>query len=209
MNHLPGHRPEETLLQWAVASRARSGESSSGDLHAVLPFEGGVLVAAIDGLGHGDEAALAARTAVELLQQHPEDSVIGLLRHCHDGLLETRGVVMSLASFNSRDSTMTWVGVGNVEAVLLHPEGQAGPRSELLLLRGGVVGYQLPPLVASVIPVGPGDALVLATDGIRNEFSAYVGAVDAPQACADRILMQWGKESDDALVLVAKYRSDP
>src|SRR5262249_60295540 len=117
MTHLPGERPGDGLLQWAVAGRPRSGGTVSGDLHAVLPFEGGILVAAVDGLGHGDEAALAARTAVAMLSQQPEDSVIGLLRHCHDGLLETRGVVMSLASFNRRDSSLNEIVGGIVEGV--------------------------------------------------------------------------------------------
>src|SRR5262249_48464514 len=202
-------RRDEALLQWGVAGRPRAGESVSGDLHAVLPFEGGVLVAVADGLGHGDDAALAARTAGALLAQRPRDSRMAPLQHCHDGLLETRGVVASLASFSKREATMTWIGVGNVEGLLLRADPLASPRSEGLLLRGGVVGGQLPPLGAAVVPVNPGDVLVLATDGIRTEFGVQLAIPDAPQPAADRILAQWGKDSDDALVLVARWRVLP
>jgi len=34
------------------------GQAVSGDMHLVRPFEDGVLVALVDGLGHGEEAAL-------------------------------------------------------------------------------------------------------------------------------------------------------
>jgi serine phosphatase RsbU (regulator of sigma subunit) len=35
-----------------------------------------------------------------------------------------------------------------------------------VLLRSGVVGYQLPTLRASTLPIAPGDLLIFATDGI-------------------------------------------
>ena len=53
-----------SLIEWAVAGAPIDGETESGDLHAVVQFEGGVLVGAVDGLGHGAEAAVAARAAV-------------------------------------------------------------------------------------------------------------------------------------------------
>ena len=48
------------MIEWGVASRALPGETRSGDLHVVESFAGGALVAAVDGLGHGEEAADAA-----------------------------------------------------------------------------------------------------------------------------------------------------
>jgi len=46
----------------------------------------------------------------------------------------------------------------------------------------------------------------LATDGIRPEFSDDLSADDVPQRMADRLLTQFRREADDALVLVARYR---
>jgi serine phosphatase RsbU (regulator of sigma subunit) len=170
----------------------------------VTAFTDGVLLAAVDGLGHGEEAAAAAKIAVTTLEEFPGESVIALVNRCHKRLLESRGVVMSLASFDARDRTMTWLGVGNVEGVLRR--GDAGNQPpEVLLLRGGVVGVQLPPLSASIIPVVPGDTLVFATDGIQSGFADGLTVSDSPQHIADRILAQHGKGVDDALVLVARY----
>src|SRR5260370_23541123 len=88
-------------IDWGVAARALPGESESGDRHLVQPIPNGVLLAAVDGLGHGAEAAAAARTAVDLLARYAHESLVSLVNRCHQGLLNTRGVVMSLAALNT------------------------------------------------------------------------------------------------------------
>jgi phosphoserine phosphatase RsbX len=193
------------LIEWGVSSRALPGQAASGDRHVVEAFPGGALIGAIDGLGHGDAAASAARAAGDVLGRHCRESVIALARRCHEALLSTRGVVMSLASFSGGDQTMTWLGVGNVEGVLLRASARAVPMREQLLLRGGVVGYQLPQLSAWVLPLCPGDTLIFATDGIRSEFTSVVDSAGSAAGLADRILAGYAKGTDDALVVVARY----
>src|ERR1044072_7475646 len=103
----------QQVVEWGVASRALPGQVVSGDLHAVIPWSDGV-----DGLGHGDEATAAARAAVQVLERHPAESVVALVQRCHQALLLTRGVVMTLASISTRDDTLTAIGIGNVETML-------------------------------------------------------------------------------------------
>ena len=79
-----------------------------------------------------------------------------------------------------------------------------GTVEEVLLLRGGVVGSQLPALQAAVLPIGKGDTLVFVTDGIRGEFVEGLSALESPQRAADKILKQHGRGDDDALVLVVR-----
>ena len=202
--------PQETpqtmpLVEYATASMIIPGESESGDRHIVIPTPTGTLIAVIDGLGHGAEAAEASRVAVATLERYAEESVIALIRRCHKQMKATRGAVMSLASFNRQDHTVIWLGVGNVEGVLLRADTQASPARENIVMRGGVVGYQLPPLQAVVTPVSPNDILIFATDGIRNGFDRNL-FLNAPlQQIADAICAQHSKGTDDALVLVARY----
>src|SRR5213594_3578778 len=136
------------VVEWGVASQTLAGEVQSGDKHVVKVFPHGALLAAIDGLGNGEEAAAAANMAVRVLQTSENESVISLLKRCHEWLRSTRGVVISLAAFNAVDETMTWVGVGNVEGILLRADPTVDPRYESLLLRSGVVGSRLPLLHA-------------------------------------------------------------
>jgi hypothetical protein len=195
------------FVDWAVASAARDGESHNGDMHVVKLLSTGVLAAAIDGLGHGAEAAAAAQRAVQTLESDLGESVIGLSRSCHQALIGTRGVTMSLAAFNAADDTMTWLAIGNVEGVLVRADPRTSRPLETILPRAGVIGLELPRLQASVTTVAPGDVVVLATDGINRTFlGGLLRPLDSPQQLADRILRRHGKGTDDALVLVARYR---
>ena len=195
------------VVDWAVAARTLGGESESGDLHVVAGFPGGALAAAIDGLGHGPEAAQAAAAAAAVLTRDAGAPVARLVDACHAELRKTRGVVMSLASFDRVSGTVAWVGVGDVEAVLLRADPARGSR-ESILLRGGVVGYQLPPLRAATLAVWPGDVMIFATDGVRRDFVAESVNDRDPQAIADDLLAAYAKGSDDALVLVVRYQGD-
>lgn len=194
----------KSFIECGVAARALCGQSDSGDLQAVVHFDGGAMVAVIDGLGHGPQAATAARIASTALEENAQESVIALVQLCHEKLKATRGVVMSVASFNADDSTVTWLGVGNVEGVLLHRDPYGTLTQEVLPLRGGVVGDQLPSLIASIVPVVKGDTLVFTTDGIRSGFVEGLKA-DTVQATAEAILARFARGTDDALVLVARY----
>lgn len=193
------------FIEWNVASRALPGEPTSGDLYLVRPRSDGALVAVVDGLGHGSEAAGAARRAIDTLNAHAEESIIALVQRSHDELKTTRGAAMTVAVFNNRENTVTALGIGNVEAALLRANPAANPPHESVLMRGGVVGYQLPVLRASVFPIYPGDLMVFATDGIRNGFTENINFGESPQRLAERILEQNFRGVDDALVLAIRY----
>jgi phosphoserine phosphatase RsbX len=192
------------LLDWGAASLPLNGQSESGDRYVVQFFPGGILLAVIDGIGHGDSAALAATAAESILRAQPQEPVIPLVRLCHEALRTTRGVVMSIVSFDTSHGLINWLGVGNVRGVLRRAGLTSIPPREELLLRGGVIGGQMPPLQASVIPVSRGDTLFLATDGIRGEFIREPVSQERSQRTADVILSKYAKGNDDALVLVAR-----
>lgn len=116
-------------------------------------------------------------------------------------------MAMSLATFTSA-GTMNWIGVGNVEGFMLRGDPDGRPLREGLVQRGGVVGYQLPPLREGSYPVDAGDTLVLATDGIKSRFVEGINPGDAPREAAERVLKEYGKDTDDSLVLVVRYVGD-
>ena len=192
------------MVDYGVAKSILPGQSESGDRHLLRCAGDGILIAALDGIGHGQEAACAAEAAIAILKAGAGEPIISLVERCHEGLKKTRGVVMSLASIDPGHGMLTWLGVGNVQGVLMRVGARKGSVQEVLLLRGGVVGAQLPALQATVLPIAKGDTLILVTDGIRGEFVEGLSAMEAPQRAADRILNQYGKGNDDALVLVAR-----
>jgi phosphoserine phosphatase RsbX len=192
-------------IEWAVAGRPLAGERVSGDAHVVQPFPNGVLVAVIDALGHGDQAAATSELASTILRAHAGESVPTLIALCHDGLRAARGAVMSVASINGRNNTVTWAGVGNVEGVLLRANSVMRSVRESLLVRNGVVGFQMPSVRPTVLPLEVNDVLAFATDGIGPGFLETHPAHHPPQRIADDILTRYAKPADDALVLVARY----
>jgi hypothetical protein len=194
------------IVEWGVGARALGGGKDCGDLHIVAPFPGGVLVGAVDGLGHGREAAEAARIACDVLTRHAGERLTRLVDRCHEALRRTRGVVLSLASLDGESRMLTWLGIGDVEGVLFRAEPAAGPGRETILLRSGVVGYQLPGLRETTLSLASGDMLIFATDGIRHGFGDESPIGRDPQAVADDLVARFGRETDDALVLVARCR---
>ncbi|PYT73081.1 MAG: stage II sporulation protein E (SpoIIE) [Acidobacteria bacterium] len=192
------------MAEYGVAKLALPGEGESGDHYLVCCNQGSILAAAIDGIGHGAEAASAAKAATAALRNGIGEPIIRLVAACHEKLRSTRGVVLSLASIDVKHGLMTWLGVGNVHGVLVRANNKKGAAQETLMLRGGVVGDHLPQLQAAVLPVGQGDLLVFATDGIRPDFPAGLSALENPQRAADRILKGFGNGSDDALVLALR-----
>jgi negative regulator of sigma-B (phosphoserine phosphatase) len=199
----------ESGVDWSVASRPMAGQTVSGDLALVKSLENRVLIAVIDGIGHGPEAAAAARAAANILEHYAAQSTISLVKRCHQALLLTRGVVLTVAKITTGENTLTWLGVGNVEGRLLRADPSAIPKSESALLRSGLVGCQLPALQASVVPIAPGDVLILATDGIEPNFEFGIRTSDSSGRIAEKILERRYKGKDDALVLVARYEGTP
>lgn len=191
-------------LEWSIASATMPGEAESGDRYWAGSGANGMLFAVIDGLGHGQAAAAAADIAIAILEQHAGEPLVEIIRHCHQALRETRGVAMSLAAFNVEDAILTWIGVGNVEGTLLHRDRALPP--DKLLLRSGVVGSHLSTLRTETLAVLPGDILTMVTDGVTAEHVLGVAMDGRIESMADGILARACKGTDDALVLVSRYR---
>lgn len=200
--------PERTSwkpVEWSVATRCRRGEATSGDLAVVNLLPEGALVAAIDGLGHGSEAAVPARLAAEVVRERPSRDLVLLAERCHSALRGTRGAAISLVFISPSEGTMTWLGVGNVEGRVLSGYPSARRPKGSLALVSGIPGHDLPSVRTATLDVRPGDILVLATDGIEAVFGDSLDISGSTQAISERILAAHRKPTDDALVLAIRY----
>ena len=170
---------------------------------ALLPE--GALVAAVDGLGHGGEAARAARRAGDLVRERPSRYLVVLAERCHKALRDTRGAALSLAFVCPGDGTMTWLGVGNVEGRVLSGDPSATRPKGSLPLENGILGHELPRVRTATLDVRPGDVLVLATDGVGAGFGDSLDVSGSPQAIVERIIAAHWKPVDDAAVVAVRY----
>jgi hypothetical protein len=194
------------LFEWAVAQAPKKGNTRSGDTYLMKTVATGALVAVIDGLGHGDEAAEAAQVALDTVEQRSGDDLLTILTRCHQRLREApRGVVMTLASFDVGGRKLVCAGVGNVEAIFWHADPQNVLRPRMVMLRRGVVGSRMPDLHETAMALSPGDLLIIYTDGVKMGTDISLRLDSPPQMIADSILSQYASGTDDALVLVIRF----
>lgn len=193
-------------FDYSVCARNFPGESESGDHFAVVPRSHGLLIAVVDGLGHGFDAALAAKVAINTIVAHSELPLPALARRCHAALATTRGAAMAVAAIDRRLERMTWLSIGNVAGVLLRSTSEKKREYQHVLMRGGIVGSRLPQLFDTEVQLQGGDLLLFATDGVDERFCHDVSTDVSPQLTADRIVAHYGKTTDDALALVGRWK---
>ena len=115
---------------------------------------------------------------------------------------------MTVARLEPGAGRLTWMGVGNVEAILLRADSRSKTHADRVILRSGLVGFHLPELRATTVPIGRGDLIVFATDGIAVGFSEGLARQESAQKLADDIVARHFKATDDALALVVRYLGD-
>jgi phosphoserine phosphatase RsbX len=191
-------------VEWCAAGRPIAGQERSGDDALVLTTARTALVAAVDGLGHGPPARAAADVAITSLRREPWDDVELLATRCHEALRATRGAAVGLAVLRS-EGTLTWLGVGNISGRLVSEGGLSPADAQWLTSLSGVAGDDLPPLRPATIPVRRGDVLIITTDGIDGAFADDVVVTGTCEEIAERVLRDFGRATDDALVVVARY----
>jgi phosphoserine phosphatase RsbX len=201
-------RGDAPFLEWAVAGRPMPGEKLSGDLATVQTSDSRCVLAVIDGLGHGVEAAEAAERAAHAIEQNPAEPLDALLLLVHEELATSRGAAATVAIIDGGSGRMDWVGVGNVDGLVVRADDDVRPRTLGVFLCRGVLGYRLPPLHQSApVELAPGDSIVIATDGVRGDLTDTVRQEVPVERSAETILSRCAIDDDDALVFVGRYRS--
>ena len=112
---------------------------------------------------------------------------------------------MSLASFRTDESSMTWLGVGNVGGVLLRADVGNRPSRITLVPNAGFIGAEQARPTTRSVPLALGDTVILYSDGIKDGFAESLVLSNSPQEIADFVIARHVKGNDDALVLVARY----
>ena len=192
-------------IEAAFATLPLPGQSESGDLCLIKRLGKGTLLAVVDGLGHGQDAASAAHAAVGALDRYSREPLIDLVRRCHDAMIGLRGVVLGLAYLDPQAATLTWLGVGNVGGVLLRADLGNRPSRVTLVPNAGFIGAEATRPTTRSVPLALGDTVILFSDGIKDGFADSLVLSNTPQQIADFVITRHLKGNDDALVLVARY----
>jgi phosphoserine phosphatase RsbX len=196
---------DDLKIETAFANLPLPGQSESGDLCLIKRVGKGTLLAVVDGLGHGQEAASAAHAAVGAIDKYSREPLIDLVRRSRDALVGLRGVVLGLAFLDPQAATMTWLGVGNIGGILLRADAGNRPSRITMVPNAGFIGGEPAHPTARSVPLALGDTVILFSDGIKDGFAETLALSNSPQEIADLIITRHVKGNDDALVLVARY----
>jgi anti-sigma regulatory factor (Ser/Thr protein kinase) len=194
--------PAATARRIGVWSRPHPRETANGDAYFVRRRGPQMLLAVIDGLGHGPGAEAASGAAREVLAAWQGEPLEDLFARAHERLRPTRGAVMGACLLDTRRGAFYYAGVGNVEARVFGTPQPARPIST-----NGTLGARFGNVKVWSYPWAAGATVVLASDGVSAtwDIGDYPGLLArSPQLLAGVLLRDYGRDSDDATVLVAR-----
>lgn len=192
--------PAVAELEVGALSLPYPGETACGDAWTLCLGPDRSTIAVIDGLGHGPDAAAAARAAVEVLNHNAPRTVEEILDAAHGALRPTRGAAMAVARITS--GRVAFAGVGNIVGTTAGGETQ-----RRMVSLDGTVGHEAPRFRAFEYALEPGRLLVMHSDGLRShwQIDRYPGlAARDPLLIAGVLYRDWCRGNDDVTVVVGR-----
>lgn len=129
----------------------------SGDYRTVL---------LVDGLGHGPNAARAARAATDAFAAHPAATPAVLMQICHGALTATRGAAGAAARFATAKCQGTFAGIGNIACRV----ESTGERRQLVS-HSGTLGHVMRRVQEFDFSFPAGALLILHSDGLATHWT--------------------------------------
>lgn len=179
-----------------------AGERVCGDGWAVVERPTHTLIAMVDGLGHGPEAATAADAALGVFHEHADEAPARLLPLAHAALRPTRGGAVAVAWLPHGEPVLRFAGVGNISGSIITSDGVKS-----LASRNGTVGHTPHTVHEYSYPCPPGAIVVLHSDGVmtRWKLESYPGLLLRDPALIAGILHRdFARGRDDATVVVMR-----
>lgn len=194
--------PPAARTQLGALVVPKPGEVACGDRFCCQDRVEGLLVAGIDGLGHGLGAEQAAVEACRVFEAEKHRPALRLMLAMHEALRPTRGAAVTLLEVDWDAGRVTSVGIGNVAAALIN-----GTETKRIATENGIVGHMIPRPRELVHPCQPDTVLVLHSDGLTSSWQAdrYRGLMQHhPALVAGVLYRDCRRGRDDSLIVVIR-----
>lgn len=216
LNTRPGHgtriKMEKYLpltpgaMECGVISMPDQAYVANGDGYIIRELKGNeVLLAVIDGLGEGDNAARSTTLAKEVIETFHHLPLDTILHKCHVALREKGdpfGAAIGLMLLKPR--SFQYAGVGDTFLKILRGKETA------ITSQQGIIGpFRMPALRVVRHACRRKDMMIaLCTDGIKEHFSGKDLPLDNDvHSIARHIFTRYRREFGDATVLVARFNT--
>ena len=191
-------------LTIGFATRPLAGEAVCGDRCSWWVSDNRLVLAAVDGLGHGKDAAHAADLAIDCIESCLDEDCGEIFFKCDTRLRDTRGAALAVSIIEPSKGRMTVGTVGNIRVLLLR-----GSQNRRLDGGRGIVGAGYKNFLPQTLNLAAGDILTMFSDGL-DEFPALRETLTDPTITvneqAQAILDRWARDDDDASVLIYRHR---
>ena len=181
-----------------------SGEEVCGDSWSISEQPERSLILLVDGLGHGEFAAQAAREAVRVFEENLQRSPAQIIQAAHGPLRSTRGAAMAVAEINYKEGVLRYAGLGNIAGTVA-----SGGATRSLVSHNGTAGHELHRLQEFTYPWPAGALLIMHSDGLQTRwsFANYPGLASRhPATIAGVLYRDFQRGRDDVTVVVARER---
>jgi anti-sigma regulatory factor (Ser/Thr protein kinase) len=192
-------------LDFGAESIPVSGEEVCGDSWAIEDVEGQAIVLVVDGLGHGPQAAEAAREAVRIFRATAPLGPVEVIRAAHASLKSTRGAALAVARLDHERGVVQFAGVGNVAGAIVNPA--EGTTRTSMVSHNGTVGHTVRKVQEFIYPWAPDSLLVMHSDGVGTHWQVgrYAGlGTSHPGLVAGVLYRDFRRSHDDATIVVVR-----
>lgn len=181
-------------------------EIPCGDATCIREIDNRLLVMVADGLGHGTEAATAARAAKETFLQNLSHNPQKIVEKIHNALRSTRGVTVGIAEIIPDKSTLLFTGIGNIAGRVINANF-----TQNLVSHNGIAGGEYRKIQEFIYSWAPQSILVMHSDGIssRWDLREYPGIMaKSSQLIGSVIYRDFHRPKDDASIVVIKQKAE-
>jgi anti-sigma regulatory factor (Ser/Thr protein kinase) len=188
-------------LEIGAVCLPKPGQEESGDNWAVAPQADRSLFLLADGLGHGPDAAVAAREAIRVFRENSTRSPAEIIEMAHAALRRTRGAAVAVVELTPH-RTIKFSGIGNIAGMAFN-----GEQRHHFPSHNGIVGHQLSKTQEFVYPWNGDILLILYSDGLNTRWNldTYPGLRERHASLIAGVLYRdFQRGYDDVTVLVAK-----
>ncbi|MDB5806515.1 MAG: serine/threonine protein kinase [Betaproteobacteria bacterium] len=185
-----------------------AGETECGDIWTARESDTASLFMVADGLGHGPEAARAARAAVVTAHRGTIGKPAAALDEIHGALRSTRGAAVALAHVEhgaGGPARITFAGVGNISA------GLHADETRQFASHAGIVGHNMRKVSEIPQPWEEEALLIMHSDGMATRWSLekYPGLrMRHPGVIAAVLYRDLARGRDDVTVLVVRQKKE-
>ncbi len=187
-----------------VATRAHPRMEVNGDDYVIKTWSDNLLVAVLDGLGHGPLAHEASHTARQYIEQHFDQPLAEMFNGVGRVCRGTRGLVMAVAQFQWESEKFNFASIGNIETRVFASQEQIN-----LIVRRGVIGLNAPKPLVVENSWNQGNIMVMHSDGLKSRWKLndFPDLKDnSARLIAKKLLNKLNREDDDATVVVVRSR---